>query len=528
MKNKSRFDVHFLSKKRKGGRRRDGRMAKRTRIVCTLGPAVDSESTLRNLIVAGMDVARVDASMGSSEQIVARIQRLKKVRQELDACVAVMLDTRGPEIRTGSLAGGRSQVLRAGDHFTLTEREVAGTDRIVSQSCAGLAGYVRPGTTILLDAGRIELAVDEAHAGEIECTVQTSGVLRENVLVNLPGTTVPLPILTDGDRRDIIAALREGVDFVAASFVRTAEDVRRVRMFLDANEGTTVRIVAKIETADAFENLEEVVDAADAVMVSRGILGLEMTPYDIPHVQKQIIRECNHRHKPVVIATQMLDSMCRSPTPTRAEVGDVANAIYDGADALMLTDETATGLYPAPAVQTMARIAEATEQHLYLDGAPVPRSEGGPLVAPSVVMSAVRTAESVGAACIITPTTTGRTARLVSKLRPRVPIFAVASTPEVMRSMQLYWGVIPALGNAGGDIGAIVADAERRVLRAGLAAVGDIAVVTGGDRATSPHLDRRFAGEQTIRAEADPSTFAPTNVMYVVELADAGSERGNE
>lgn len=500
-------------------------MAKRTRIVCTLGPAVDSESTLRGLLQAGMDVACVDVSAGTTEQMVARIERVKRVRQELDNPCAIMLDVRGPEIRTGSLVGGNPVLLRAGDHFTLTEGNQSGDVRHVSQSCLGLAAHVKPGTRILLDGGRIELAVDETRDADILCTVQTSGTLSEGVLVNLPGTYVPLPILTDADRASILAALHAGVDFVTTPFVRTGDDVRRMRMFLDANDGNAVKLVAKIETPYAVDDIDDVVSAADAVLLSRGVLGLEMTPYDIPHVQKQVIRVCADRCKPVIIATQMLNSLCSHPTPTRAEVADVAGAIYDGADALMLDDETAKGLYPVVAVQTMARIAEASERHLAADGMPVSRFGVGPLVAPSVVSASVRTAEATGAACIITPTTTGRTARLVSKLRPRVPIFAVAPTPEVVRSTQLFWGVVPALGNAGGDVATIIGEAERLALRRGVAAVGDVAVVTGGDRSTSPRLDRTFAGEQTARADADPSAFAPTNVMYVVELADAGSDR---
>ena len=499
-------------------------MAKRTRIVCTLGPAVDSESTLRGLLQAGMDVACIDGSAGTAEQVTARIDRVKRVRQELDNPCATMLDVKGPEIRTGKLAGGKSVLLRAGDRFTLVEGGEPGDSRHVSQSCLGLADHVRPGTRILVDGGRIELAVDETAGTDIHCTVQTSGVLSEGCLVNLPGTFVPLPILTDADRAAILAALRADVDFVTTPFVRTGDDVRRVRMFLDANGGSSAKLIAKIETPYAVDDIDDVVSAADAVLLARGVLGLEMTPYDIPHVQKQVIRVCADRCKPVIIATQMLNSLCSNPTPTRAEVADVAGAIYDGADALMLDDETAKGLYPVVAVQTMARIAEASERHLAADGMPPARIGAGPLVAPSVVSASVRTAEAVGAACIITPTTTGRTARLVSKLRPRVPIFAVAPTPEVMRSMQLYWGVVPALGNAGGDVAHIIGQAEHLALRHGIAAVGDIAVVTGGDRATSPRLDRTYAGEQTARAEADPSAFAPTNVMYVVELADAGTD----
>ena len=499
-------------------------MAKRTRIVCSLGPAVDSASTLRGLILVGMDVARIDASTGSLEQCVARIERLKKVRQEIDSSCAIMLDTRGPEIRVGNLVEGKPVLLRAGDHFTLTEEQGEGSSRCVWQSCRGLADFVEPGAIILLDGGVIELAVDDTHAGNIFCTVQTSGKLRPGASVNLPGTTVPLPILTDADREAIIMGVHEGVDFVGASFVRSGDDVRKVRMFLDANGGAGVKVIAKIETAAAVENLEDVVEAADAVMVSRGILGIEMDPYDVPHIQKAIIRACNERNKPVITATQMLDSMRRNPAPTRAEVGDVANAIFDGTDAVMLDSEIARGRYPVNAVQTMARIAEASESHLYEDG-DVRRREASAIVAHSVVDSAVRTAEGTGAACIITPTTTGRTARLVSKLRPRVPVIAVTPSPAIMRSMQLFWGVTPVLGESGGDVVDVIADAERQALRRGLVAVGDMAVVTGGDRTTSPRLDRTATSELVVRADADPKAFAPTNVMYVVEISDTNTDR---
>ena len=490
-------------------------MAKRTKIVCTLGPSVDSESTIKGLIAAGMDIARFNFSHGTQDEQHARMERLRKVRREADSPCAILLDTKGPEIRTGLLSGHAPVQLMAGSSFTLTEREVEGTDRCVTQTCAGLSEVVEPGTIILIDDGLIELAVDSVEGTDIHCTVQNSGQLGERKSVNLPGVSVPLPVMTEQDRSDLLFGIAEKVDFVAASFVRDAAGVREIRAFLAENGGEDISFIAKIECAEAVENISEIIEASDGIMIARGDLGVEVPAHKVPHIQKGIIRACNRASKPVITATQMLDSMIRNPRPTRAEVGDVANAIYDGTDAVMLSGETACGRYPVPAVQMMSRIAEASEPYLFDERMP-DRTRVRARVALAVGIAAVQTAENINASCIVAPTMSGRTSRLVSNLRPRVPIYAVTPSERVMRKQQIHWGVTPMLGNVEGDMRQVVESARNAVERRGLVHPGDIAVFTAGDRSTSPTV--------TPAAPDMPNSVAATNVMYVVQIRDGEAQ----
>lgn len=484
-------------------------MTRRTKIVCTLGPAVDGEATLRELVVAGMDVARFNFSHGSHDEHRARMDMLKRVRRDLESPCAILLDTRGPEIRTGTLVGGSPVQLCAGDSLVLTERVVDGTAQVITQTCAGLANVVAPGEAILLDDGLIELAVDALEGSDIRCTVRNSGLLGECKSINLPNTSVPLPVMTDQDRADIVFGIEQDIDFVAASFVRSAEGVRELRRFLDEHDGADVGLIAKIECAEAVENFEAIIEAADGVMVARGDLGVEVPAYKVPHIQKEIIRACNRESKPVITATQMLESMIRNPRPTRAEVGDVANAIYDGTDAVMLSGETANGNYPVEAVRMMVSVAEASEPYLFDEAAP-DRSRVHARVALAVGLASVQTAESLQAACIVAPTMSGRTVRLVSNLRPRVPICAVTPFPRVMRQCQLNWGVTPMLGNVQGDMREVIENARDIVLERGLVKPGDVAVFTAGDRDTSPVEDIGWG----------KTGAAATNVMYVVQIRE--------
>ncbi len=491
-------------------------MAKRTKIVCTLGPAVDSESTIKGLIAAGMDIARFNMSHGTHEEQHARMERLRKVRREVDSPCAILLDTKGPEIRTGFLANHQPVQLMAGSAITLTEEVVEGTARRLTQTCAGLADVVRPGTIILVDDGLIELAVDSTEGCDIHCTVQNSGQLGEQKSINLPGTSAPLPVMTDQDRADLQFAIDEQVDFVAASFIRNASGVHEMRAFLNEHGGEDIAFISKIECAEAVENISEIIEASDGIMIARGDLGVEVPAHKVPHIQKGIIRACNRASKPVITATQMLDSMIRNPRPTRAEVGDVANAIYDGTDAIMLSGETAAGRYPVPAVQMMARIAEASEPYLFDENGP-DRARTRARVALAVGIAAVQTAENINASCIVAPTLSGRTARLVSNLRPRVPIYAVTTSERVMRQSQIHWGVTPMLGDVKGDMRNVVDHAREAVEMRGLVHPGDIAVFTAGDRSTSPVVSPAEDGGQDV--------VAGTNVMYVVQIReDAGKK----
>lgn len=486
-------------------------MAKRTKIICTLGPAVDSESAMKNLIQAGMDVARCNFSHGSHAEHKARMDRLKKVRRELDSPCAIMLDTKGPSIRTGKLDGGKPVLLRAGDNIFLTEDDIEGTSRRIHQTFAGLYQYVEPGTIILVDDGLIELAVDRVLGTEIQCTVQNSAMLGECKQLNLPGVDVPLPVMTEQDKADLLFAIEQKVDFVAASFVGCAEDIRSIRSFLTGHGGSHIRIVAKIENKRAVDHIDEIIEAADAIMVARGDLGVELPSNQVPLLQKRIIKACNKAYRPVITATQMLDSMIHNPRPTRAEVADVANAIYDGTDAVTLSGETAIGMYPVPAVQTMAHIAEATEPYIYEQGTIPNRASEPEGISAVVGLAAVTAAEHVGASCIVTPTMTGRTARLVSNYRPKAPIYAVTPTEENRRSLQLAWGVTPLLGKVVGDASFILEQARSVVLEKGYVHKGDVAVFTLGDRTTSPSTDD---------AGVDPSLPSPrpTNVMHIVQI----------
>lgn len=483
-------------------------MSKRTKIVCTLGPAVDSEEALRGLIEAGMDVARLNFSHGSHAEHKVRIDRLKKVREEMGSSCAIMLDTCGPEIRTGRLTGGKPVQLKAGETIVLTEDEVEGTAERVHQNCPGLARAVAPGTTILVDDGLIELAVFRVDGGDIHCAVQNEGVLGERKSINVPGVSVDLPALTDQDRADILFGIEQGVDFVAASFVRNADGVREIRKFMTDHGGLDITLISKIESAQAIDRIEDIVELSGGIMVARGDLGVEVPPHRVPHLQKKIIRLCNEKYRPVITATQMLESMIHNPRPTRAEVTDVASAIYDGTDCVMLSGETAMGAHPVEAVRTMARIAEATEPYLREEGTATARTAERSEVASSVGLAAVATAEALGARCIVAPTMSGMTARMMANLRPNMPIYAPTPFEHVMRRMQLYWGVTPILAPVVGELQTVFLRSRDALVECGLLQVGDLAVLTAGDAKTGPEP----------RLVAETRYVVPANTMCVMKV----------
>lgn len=483
-------------------------MSKRTKIVCTLGPAVDSEEALRGLIEAGMDVARLNFSHGSHAEHKVRIDRLKKVREEMGSPCAIMLDTCGPEIRTGRLTGGKPVQLKAGETIVLTEDEVEGTAERVHQNCPGLARAVAPGTTILVDDGLIELAVFRVDGGDIHCAVQNEGVLGERKSINVPGVSVDLPALTDQDRADILFGIEQGVDFVAASFVRDADGVREIRKFMTDHGGLDITLISKIESAQAIDHIEDIVELSGGIMVARGDLGVEVPPHRVPHLQKKIIRLCNEKYRPVITATQMLESMIHNPRPTRAEVTDVASAIYDGTDCVMLSGETAMGAHPVEAVRTMARIAEATEPYLREEGTATARTAERSEVASSVGLAAVATAEALGVRCIVAPTMSGMTARMMANLRPNMPIYAPTPFEHVMRRMQLYWGVTPILAPVVGELQTVFLRSRDALVERGLLQVGDLAVLTAGDAKTGPEP----------RLVAETRYVVPANTMCVMKV----------
>ncbi len=417
---------------------------RKTKIVCTMGPNTNDREMMKQLALSGMDVARFNFSHGDYEEHKGRLEILKSVREELGIPVAALLDTKGPEIRTGSVEGGGKVTLTEGQEYVLTTREVPTDDRICYINYDKLHEDVVPGNTILIDDGLIALTVEKVEGTEIHCRVLNGGELGSKKGVNVPNVKIKLPALTEKDKEDIEFGIQEGFDFIAASFVRTADAIREIKAILEAHD-YDMGVIAKIENAEGIENLDEIIEAADGIMVARGDMGVEIPAEKVPYIQKTIIRKCNEACKIVITATQMLDSMIRNPRPTRAEVTDVANAVYDGTDAVMLSGETAMGKYPVEAVQMMAKIVEDSESHLDYSqhrhtGAVV---QGVSNISNAVCSGTVSTAHELGAKAIVTPTISGFTAKLLSKWRPEAPIIGLSPSASAVRRMQLYWGVKP-------------------------------------------------------------------------------------
>ncbi len=452
---------------------------RKTKIVCTIGPASEELSVLKRLMEAGMNVARLNFSHGSHEEHARRIERIRQAAKETGRTIALLLDTKGPEIRTGDLREGIAE-LQEGETFTLTTEPVLGDASRVSVSYAGLAEDVEPGATILIDDGLIKLTVIEVRGPEIICRVVNSGVLKNRKGVNVPGVRIQLPGITSKDAEDILFGLEQGIDFIAASFVRKKEDVLEIRKLLE-EQGADIPIIAKIENQEGLDNLDFILEVADGLMVARGDLGVEIPAEEVPLVQKRMIRQCNLLGKPVITATQMLDSMQRNPRPTRAEASDVANAILDGTDAIMLSGETAAGKYPVEAVETMARIASRTESALrYRDLLRQRSRELEASITDSISQAVVHTAEALNCAAIITSTESGHTARMVSKYRPRAPIVAVTPHERVMRKLALVWGVHPVKGRAVSSTDEMLQSAIDSALASKTVRHGDLVVITAG------------------------------------------------
>ena len=458
---------------------------RKTKIVCTMGPATDKEQVLMELIQSGMNVARFNFSHGSHEEQRQRMEMLKKLRRQCKKPVAMLLDTKGPEIRTGIFQGGKA-VLEPGQQFTLTCRDIIGNSTMVAVTYPKLYEDEKPGNRILIDDGLVELEVQEVRGEDIICKVVTGGVIFNHKGVNVPNVSVGLPDVTEKDKEDILFGITQGFDFIAASFVRSAECIRTIRNLLKENNGTHIQIIAKIENAEGVENIDEILKEADGIMVARGDLGVEIPADEVPYIQKQIITKCNEHLKPVITATQMLDSMIRNPRPTRAEAGDVANAIYDGTDAIMLSGETAMGKYPLEAVRMMAKIAETTEEHLdYETHFMKAKNKISNGISEAVGYAAVSTAIALNADCIITPTFYGQTARLIAHFRPKMPIYGVSPHDRAMRRMQLYWGVYPYKGMMEESSSKIMKNSLKVLKEKGKVQKDDLVVFTAGDAATN-------------------------------------------
>ena len=453
---------------------------RKTKIVCTLGPSTDREGVLREMIRAGMNVARFNFSHGTHAEHKARLDALKALREELDAPVAAMLDTKGPEVRLKDFAGGRVH-LTAGQEFTLTTVQVEGDAHRCSITYGELPGDVKAGDTILLDDGLVRLTVLETSETEIRCRVENDGDMKNHKGVNVPGVRLNMPYMSQQDRDDLLFGAEQGFDYVAASFVRSAADVRELRHVLD-QAGSRMRIIAKIENQEGVSNLPEILDAADGIMVARGDMGVEIDFAEIPLIQKNMIARCVACGKPVITATQMLDSMMENPRPTRAEITDVANAIYDGTSAIMLSGETAAGRYPVESVKTMDAIARRTESDInhVKRMAQMAGGRNRLSVAAATAHAACTTAQEIGADAILTVSQRGTTARLVSRFHPGTPIIACLLDQQVRRQMALYWGVEPIMMPYASSTDELVDFAVQAAAQAGVVHEGDLVVVTAG------------------------------------------------
>ena len=452
---------------------------RKTKIICTLGPSTDKEGVLRELVASGMNVARFNFSHGSYEEHKGRLDMLKAVRAELNKPVAALLDTKGPEIRLKEFKNG-VEMLEAGQTFTLTTREVEGTKEICSITYKDLPQDVHEGGTIMLDDGLIKLAIKSVTDTDIVCEVLNSGKIKTKKGVNVPGVHLSMPYLSQRDRDDIIFGVQQGFDFIAASFVRTAQDVYDIRNLLNEYD-SHIRIIAKIENREGVNNIDSILSAADAVMVARGDLGVEIDFTELPGIQKSVIDRSFSFGKPIVTATQMLDSMIVNPRPTRAEISDVANAIYDGTSAIMLSGETAAGAYPVEALKTMSAIAERTEQEgFHLRGRMMDSNPGKISVSDATAHAACLTARDVNAAAIVTVSESGTTARLLSKYRPQQPIIACVMREQVQRQLSLSWGITPLMMSLAHSTDELIEMSTALAKENGYLHNGELAVVTAG------------------------------------------------
>ncbi len=455
----------------------DGYMRK-TKIVCTLGPSTDREGVLREMMLAGMNVARFNFSHGSHDEHKVRLETLKALREELRLPVAAMLDTKGPEVRLKAFEKGSVQ-LKTGQEFTLTTEDIVGDETRCAITYAELPQDVKAGDTILLDDGLVRLTVLETTASSIRCRVENDGVMKNKKGVNVPDVSLSMPYMSQRDRDDILFGVQEGFDYIAASFVRSAADVREIRRVLDS-QNSNIRIIAKIENQEGISNLAEILAVADGIMVARGDLGVEIDFTEIPAIQKNMIAQCVACGKPVITATQMLDSMIENPRPTRAEITDVANAIYDGTSAIMLSGETAAGKYPVDAVRTMDAIARKTESNMDRSRPAKISGKTRLSVTAATAHAACTTAMDIGADAILTVSQRGVTAQMVSRFRPSTTVVALLLDPQVQRQMALYWGVEPITMPQASNTDELVELAVRSAEEAGLVKRGDLVVVTAG------------------------------------------------
>ena len=472
---------------------------RRAKIICTIGPACNTEANLRDLLRLGMDVARLNFSHGTHADHADNIQRLRRAAEREGRTICILQDLQGPKIRTGTLEGHKPVLLQTGSVVTITPRDVAGNAATISTTFPDLAQELTIGARILLSDGLIELRVSAIRGADVLCDIMNGGMLGEHKGINLPGIALSIPALTEKDRKDLEFGLRHGVDAVALSFVRTAEDVDTVKQII-ADRQKDVPVIAKLEKPQAIDHLEEILGAADGVMVARGDLGVEVAPEKVPVIQKHVIRRASEWRKPVITATQMLESMIENPRPTRAEASDVANAIFDGTDAVMLSGETAGGQYPRETVAMMSRIVVEAEHSMMLNSEPRRRRNHHQLsVAEAICESIARAADDLPMGAIAVFTETGNTARMISKYRPSVSIYAFSHNGPVCNRMNLLWGVHPVqrreVARSTEDM---VTTAERELLHRGGLKAGDVLGVVAGTQMASGSTN--FMRLQTVTA----------------------------
>lgn len=453
---------------------------RKTKIVCTLGPSTDNESVLKQMMVEGMNVARCNFSHGTYDEHKKRMDMVKKLRKEVGKPVAILLDTKGPEVRVKDFKEGKV-MLEEGQLFTLTAEEVEGTKDKVSVTYNRLYEDLEVGMRVLIDDGLIEMKVEKVNKNDIVCRVINGGVVSNHKGVNVPDVDLSMPYISDKDREDILFGISQDVDFIAASFVQKKEDILQLRKLLEKNGGEDIKIISKIENAQGVANIDDIIEVSDGIMVARGDMGVEIPYEEVPVIQKKIIKKVYRAGKQVITATQMLESMIKNPRPTRAETTDIANAVYDGTSAIMLSGETAAGAYPVEAVRTMVRIAERTEQDVdYRKRFFEFEREANPDITDAICHATCTTALDLNAKAIVTVTKSGRSARMVSRYRPESDIIGCATTEKVCRQLSLSWGVSPVLIKEEQEVFNLFDKAIMAAKKIGLLNEGDLTVITSG------------------------------------------------
>ncbi|MBZ9636838.1 pyruvate kinase [Clostridium sp. FP1] len=499
---------------------------KKTKIICTVGPASDNSETIRSLINAGMDVSRHNFSHGDHAEHKIRMDLVKDLRVELNKHIAIILDTKGPEIRTGNFAAGKVE-LKEGAKFTVVcGEEVIGDETTCSVTYNKLNEDVKPNDIILIDDGLVGLIVQEIKGKKIECIVANTGMVGNHKGVNVPGVSINLPALTGQDIEDLKFGVTQEVDIVAASFIRKASDVLDIRRILNENGGADIQIFSKIENREGVNNIDDIIKFSDGIMVARGDLGVEIPTEEVPIVQKMIIQKCNAAGKAVITATQMLDSMMRNPRPTRAESSDVANAIFDGTDAIMLSGETANGKYPVEAVTIMSKIAKAAEDVLnYEENLNKKRKSHIPNVPNAISLATCNTAMELNASAIITATQSGSTARKVSAYRPECPVIAVTPYEKVARSLALNWGVIAICAEKVESTDELIDKSVNIALKAGYVEKGDLVVMAAGIPAnfvgSTNMMKVHIVGDILLQGKGNISASACGTAYYVKSTKEA-------